>query len=1311
MEKKFGYNRNINNVRAKEGVTTGSSKSYVHVVKVKNIFGALECDSMPSIVLDDECLISKDLSKALLGRVKEFASLPNLKIVLKNEGFAEIKIQYMGEFWVLLEFPSSKTKELFQENIWVGSWFSVLKQASSDFIPEGRYVWVEIEGVSFKLWSKNTFKRIAAKWGELLDVDDQEEEGFHSKSFGDDSNEVEVPETVFEESLEQKENQSKDPFGIYLLLNKNKDKSKNMKPSDHSLKYPPGFIPNGDNNEFCANVFNAFIAKVGLEEVPLGGISFTWCHKSAIKMSKLDRPISLIGSMYKIIAKILANHLVGVLGDIVNEVQSAFITERQILDGPFILNEAQKYEETCLGCKLRRRLSISNKASWVKWKSVLASKEKGGLGVGKVSKAGSRSCWRNIVNEVRILSNQGIKVLDYMWIKLGNEESTAFWDDNWIGGKVLKYSFPRIYALETEKEVIVNSKMSDTMLENSLRRGIRGGVEQVQFNELSDMLQSVSLMPYSDRWVWSLEGSGEFSVASIRKIIDDNHLSIVDTRNLWIKYVPIKVNVLAWKIKIKALPTMFNISRRGIDVDSILCPINHWKYKENNMVRNNKWKVKGRVVEEIRSTVNKFFVLKTLPKDNDQEIRILNGRMIIDKFLNEKIQPTLKESVTWTRDMINYFKNRWDDYVPMEDNSRNGGNDIEDVLEDNSGTTKVMADDVIDGNLFKRVESLRGQLQKTQVDIDKDPNNHNLKETKSLLIKEFHEAERDEEKFLFQQAKIKWLCEGDKNSSFFHKVQKGRSNKKFLGKAQHVQDIEEVSTLFQRRINEAVAFKMTSGVTDKEIKEAMFDIGDSKALGPDGFSAAFFKKAWSIIGLDICNAIRKKLHLGSCLLCHRDCDSVNVIKKELDEFSKCFRLLPNNSKSIVFFGGLCIEDKQAILNVLLFAISTLPVRYLGVPLISKRLSVKEFIIINEINKMLKGFLRNQGDSAKGKAKIAWKNICRPKAQSGLGLKNLQVWNQALLAKHIWNIASKKDNLWFKWVHSVKLRSKSIWEVSVDSNDSWGWKNLLTIRDLIMNNVRCIVRNGNGTSMWFDNWSSMGYLFKILSHEDLYEARLKDELTVGDMISNCQWLWPEDWYEKFPLITRIVSPTLNEDKFDKIVWKNRDGKEMKFSLSKTDLLPKTSLGNGGIMQLTDVVYVFQLKDVIRTSEDVFKSIMEEIGHKLLGLTVKDSKAVRDVDEKWKEDSVLKELFGSTKYIIIGGNDSSTLKVSVPGIVMPYPMRLLIQAMRMQLFLGVTFLMIRKCSYFGRALHSVNGMADPFLMMPDLPLYKSLWWQDE
>ncbi|GJT29058.1 RNA-directed DNA polymerase, eukaryota [Tanacetum coccineum] len=57
------------------------------------------------------------------------------------------------------------------------------------------------------------------------------------------------------------------------------------------------------------------------------------------KMVKDYRPISLIGSLYKIITKLLANRLVTVIDGLVNEVQSAFIANRQILDGPFILNE------------------------------------------------------------------------------------------------------------------------------------------------------------------------------------------------------------------------------------------------------------------------------------------------------------------------------------------------------------------------------------------------------------------------------------------------------------------------------------------------------------------------------------------------------------------------------------------------------------------------------------------------------------------------------------------------------------------------------------------------------------------------------------------------------------------------------------------------------------------------------------------------------------------------------------------------------------------------------------------------------------
>ncbi|GJZ98003.1 RNA-directed DNA polymerase, eukaryota [Tanacetum coccineum] len=109
-------------------------------------------------------------------------------------------------------------------------------------------------------------------------------------------------------------------------------------------------------------------------------------------------------------------------------------------------------------------------------------------------------------------------------------------------------------------------------LSYSFRRDPRGGVEQDQYGELMAKVEGTVLVNRRDRWVWSLEGSGDFSVASVRKKIDEHMLSAVASRTRWIKAVPIKVNILAWKIKLDYLPSRLNISRRGMDIESILCP-------------------------------------------------------------------------------------------------------------------------------------------------------------------------------------------------------------------------------------------------------------------------------------------------------------------------------------------------------------------------------------------------------------------------------------------------------------------------------------------------------------------------------------------------------------------------------------------------------------------------------------------------------------------------------------------------------------------------------------------------------------------
>nr|GEW65582.1 nucleotide-binding alpha-beta plait domain-containing protein [Tanacetum cinerariifolium] len=164
-----GFVNSDNKSFSKESVkvkVTGSNEgvnSYMRALKEERLKGDGDVEMPPVVVLDDDCLLRRNLPRSLLGRVKEFASLANLKMTLSNEGFMDIKIQYMGEYWVLMEFASEETKEKFRDNVSIRSWFSHINDASMEFQTEKRIAWVEIEGIPFKLWSDNTFRRIAAK--------------------------------------------------------------------------------------------------------------------------------------------------------------------------------------------------------------------------------------------------------------------------------------------------------------------------------------------------------------------------------------------------------------------------------------------------------------------------------------------------------------------------------------------------------------------------------------------------------------------------------------------------------------------------------------------------------------------------------------------------------------------------------------------------------------------------------------------------------------------------------------------------------------------------------------------------------------------------------------------------------------------------------------------------------------------------------------------------------------------------------------------------------------------------------------------
>ncbi|GJR04268.1 hypothetical protein Tco_0527252 [Tanacetum coccineum] len=149
--------------------------------------------------------------------------------------------------------------------------------------------------------------------------------------------------------------------------------------------------------------------------------------------------------------------------------------------------------------------------------------------------------------------------------------------------------------------------------------------------------------------------------------------------------------------------------------------------------------------------------------------------------------------------------------------------------------------------------------------------------------------------------------------------------------------------------------------------------------------------------------------------------------------------------------------------------------------------------------------------------------------------------------------------------------RSIWEVSVENEDSWGWKNLLSIRDLIKPNVIYKIGNGVNTSLWFDNWSNIGPLFQYITHKDLYDERLNADLKVRDMIGNGDWLWPRDWLVRFPVITNLEVPKIDEQTVDKIIWRTNNGKDVEFSVKQVNF----DLSSHGPIEMVEIGLVLSV----------------------------------------------------------------------------------------------------------------------------------------
>ncbi|CAL1391242.1 unnamed protein product [Linum trigynum] len=197
--------------------------------------------------------------------------------------------------------------------------------------------------------------------------------------------------------------------------------------------------------------------------------------------------------------------------------------------------------------------------------------------------------------------------------------------------------------------------------------------------------------------------------------------------------------------------------------------------------------------------------------------------------------------------------------------------------------------------------------------------------------------------------------------------------------------------------------------------------------------------------------------------------AISRVQETISDFYSLSGLKCNPAKCEVYFGGMSVLFKSRAIQVSGFQEGELPVRYLGLPLISGKLSTLEseklvakitqkikswrakrlsyagllqlvssvlmgvlqywmqvFLfpkkVLKQVQKICSCFLWH---GEEGRAKIGWDRMVRPKKKGGLGLKELCSWNQACIARMLWLLLMQSWTIWVAWIQTYRIKQGSI----------------------------------------------------------------------------------------------------------------------------------------------------------------------------------------------------------------------------------------------------------------------------------------------
>ncbi|VVB10332.1 unnamed protein product [Arabis nemorensis] len=389
--------------------------------------------------------------------------------------------------------------------------------------------------------------------------------------------------------------------------------------------------------------------------------------------------------------------------------------------------------------------------------------------------------------------------------------------------------------------------------------------------------------------------------------------------------------------------------------------------------------------------------------------------------------------------------------------------------------------------------------------------------------------------------------------------------------------ITQLQQLLPFRCLEVQIAALQKTVSEEEVKATVFALPFNKSPGPDGYSVEFLRASWNIVGGDVIAAVQEFFRNGR-LLKDLNTTTIALIPKtpeacKLGEYRpiSCCNLDMsgldmNPAKSELFFGGYLAIQTEVLSGLSDIRIGAFPTRYLGLPLNPSKITfatLQPFLekitnklhswtvkslsfagkvtlissviygMVNfwsavfvlpkrfyeKVDSLCSAFLwKNNTTSAVG-ARVAWDDICKPKAEGGLGIRLLAEFEVVFRVKQVWNFFANAGSLWVAWLQGNIFHRKSYW-ITEDSN-----------------------RFSKTASFWFDAWTELGPLITYIGEEGPRKLQVRKDARVIESTRNGQWRMPgarsEEIQNFLMTLTTIAPPEVSRGR-DIYLWRNATG---------------------------------------------------------------------------------------------------------------------------------------------------------------------------